>query len=411
MLILPQSLSSQVQKIRHSATSRFLRLTCCRDVLTRHERCVHRILKPSHRQRASRVQASQIHQIQTPSQQSQTFQADQLLLEIDTNSPQTTEPLRPAVGIMAEMETQLHSCGDLSRSLTWDYSNIDMYSDCFGSSDTLLPNGDHSLLPNQNQTHENAVDNNEAAMDLAGTVDSIMSTMYNNISASDGAAGDQVHATGFPIWSPGPTHGNPSMMDSVANRYPTLNPSDLPSPPTSDYMSCETSMKLLELVENSNVNQSQLPAQLLLDDTVTVRLQDAIGRGSQAKNHSLPAKVKCQRYIRSFFQYFHFHMPLMHVPTFQARNLPSALLLSMLAIGALYSFDPVEARALHDISKSTLDLDEGSKRQTVYLQTLLYITCFIYGSDDTTLRSDGLKFQARLARVGNYRNAPTPCDR
>ncbi|OJJ67804.1 hypothetical protein ASPBRDRAFT_68546 [Aspergillus brasiliensis CBS 101740] len=369
-----------------------------KDVLTRHERCVHRILKPSHRQRASMVQASQIQETRThQSQESQTFQTDRLSAT-DTNSAQTTEPLRPVVGMMAEMETQLQSSGGPSRSLTWDYSNIDIYSDFFGSNDTLLPDGDYNLLPNQNRTRETEGDNNEVALNVAGTVNSIMSTMYNNISASDGAAGDQVHAAGFPIWNSGPTHVNPSMMDSVAIRYPTLNPSDLPSPPSSEYMSCETSMKLLELVENSNEDQSKLPAQLLLDDTVMVRLRDATGRRSQPKNRSLPAKVKCQRYIRSFFQHFHVHMPLMHVPTFQVCTSPSALLLSMLAIGALYSFDPVEARALHDLSKSTLDTDEGSKKQTVLLQTLLFITCFIYGSDDATLRSDGLKFQARLAR-------------
>lgn len=360
--------------------------------MTRHERLVHHIVKPAHRRGASRTRPLQ----------SQAFQEDQLPT-INTCDVQATESLQPATSIVSEIETEIQSIWDPLRNISFDYSNIDMHSNCVGPVDALLLDSDYSLLPDQSRTLETEITRNDVGLNLSGAINSITPATHNEISAS-------FMVTEEPGPAVAPFHSNSELvpvdgrvMDPVAIRYPIPDPTDLPTPPSSDQTSWETSTRLLELVENSTETQSHLPTQPLLDDTVMVQLQIAVERGSRRpQHHILPGKVKCQRYMRLFFQSFHVHMPLMHIPTFQARNSPSALLLSMLAIGALYSYDTLEARILHSLSKAAFYAEEWPEMQAAYLQTLLIICYFAHWSDDAGIRSDGLNFQTRLARVSNY---------
>lgn len=100
----------------------------------------------------------------------------------------------------------------------------------------------------------------------------------------------------------------------------------------------------------------------------------------------LPSTVDLQRYVAAYIQYFHPHLPFLHIPSlsfdspaFTSILRPSsghfdygqsgiaggggALILAMAAIGALYEFDFGPAKELFDMSRTMIRLYTGERRK------------------------------------------------
>jgi hypothetical protein len=95
---------------------------------------------------------------------------------------------------------------------------------------------------------------------------------------------------------------------------------------------------------------------------------------SQGQVATLPSTVDIQRYVNAYIQYFHPHLPFLHIPTlsfdtpaytYQLRTSSSynhdgmvggggCLILAMAAIGALYEFEQVVAKDLFEAAKKLI---------------------------------------------------------
>lgn len=65
----------------------------------------------------------------------------------------------------------------------------------------------------------------------------------------------------------------------------------------------------------------------------------------------LPSVTELNRYMSTYFNLFHHHLPFLHPASFDPARVSAPLLLSVLSIGALYAFEQDEAYMLHIGSK------------------------------------------------------------
>jgi hypothetical protein len=65
----------------------------------------------------------------------------------------------------------------------------------------------------------------------------------------------------------------------------------------------------------------------------------------------LPNRQSLNRFLSTYFNLFHHHLPFLHSASFRAGEVAPPLLLAVLSIGALYSFDHEQAYMLHVGSK------------------------------------------------------------
>lgn len=70
----------------------------------------------------------------------------------------------------------------------------------------------------------------------------------------------------------------------------------------------------------------------------------------------VPNLSSLNRYLNTYFGHFHHHMPFLHPGSFEPTQTDSALLLAVLSIGALYSFDTEAAYTLHIGSKILVNM-------------------------------------------------------
>lgn len=86
-----------------------------------------------------------------------------------------------------------------------------------------------------------------------------------------------------------------------------------------------------------------------------MRIMDNIKRydneGSLLESFRLPDVTVLNRYLSTYFNLFHHHMPFLHTASFDPSRVSAALLLSVLSIGALYTFEQDQAYMLHIGSK------------------------------------------------------------
>lgn len=97
------------------------------------------------------------------------------------------------------------------------------------------------------------------------------------------------------------------------------------------------------------------------------------GLSEIAKN--LPSTQDLQRYVGSYLQYFHPHLPFLHIPTLSFDMPPTisgrtsaaggsgCLILSMAAIGALHEFERPQSRALFEMAKKMIQLYLEERRK------------------------------------------------
>ncbi|CAK3797898.1 probable C2H2 finger domain [Lecanosticta acicola] len=85
------------------------------------------------------------------------------------------------------------------------------------------------------------------------------------------------------------------------------------------------------------------------------RIVDNIRRcdseGALEHTFRLPSTSVLNRYLMTYFNFFHHHLPFLHPASFNPALVSAPLLLSVLSIGALYTFDQDQAYMLHIGSK------------------------------------------------------------
>ncbi|EME48170.1 hypothetical protein DOTSEDRAFT_69945 [Dothistroma septosporum NZE10] len=73
--------------------------------------------------------------------------------------------------------------------------------------------------------------------------------------------------------------------------------------------------------------------------------------GALVETFCLPQLSVLNRYLSTYFNFFHHHLPFVHPASFNPSVVPAPLLLSVLSIGALYTFEQDQAYMLHIGSK------------------------------------------------------------
>lgn len=86
-----------------------------------------------------------------------------------------------------------------------------------------------------------------------------------------------------------------------------------------------------------------------------MKIVDNINRvdseGALHESFCLPDVTVLNRYLSTYFNLFHHHLPFLHPASFDPSRVSAALLLSVLSIGALYTFEQDQAYMLHIGSK------------------------------------------------------------
>lgn len=73
--------------------------------------------------------------------------------------------------------------------------------------------------------------------------------------------------------------------------------------------------------------------------------------GALVETFRLPAVTGLNRYLSTYFNLFHHHLPFLHPASFNPATVSAPLLLAVLSIGALYAFEQDQAYMLHIGSK------------------------------------------------------------
>ncbi|KAJ5159691.1 uncharacterized protein N7482_006695 [Penicillium canariense] len=81
------------------------------------------------------------------------------------------------------------------------------------------------------------------------------------------------------------------------------------------------------------------------------RVQSADTLGALPDNFQIPSSAALNRYLSTYFNLYHPHLPFLHQQSFKPTSAPTPLLLAVLSIGALYTFERDHAFMLHVGSK------------------------------------------------------------
>ncbi|EPS32798.1 hypothetical protein POX_d05049 [Penicillium oxalicum] len=85
--------------------------------------------------------------------------------------------------------------------------------------------------------------------------------------------------------------------------------------------------------------------------SVIESVQKADALGALPENFQIPATAALNRYLSTYFNLYHPHLPFLHQQSFNPTSAPTPLLLAVLSIGALYTFERDHAFMLHVGSK------------------------------------------------------------
>ena len=80
-------------------------------------------------------------------------------------------------------------------------------------------------------------------------------------------------------------------------------------------------------------------------------IQNADSEGHLLDTFRLPLMTVLNRYLSTYFNLFHHHLPFLHPASFEPTEISPPLLLGVLSIGALYTFEQEQAYMLHIGSK------------------------------------------------------------
>ncbi|KAJ5650316.1 uncharacterized protein N7484_004039 [Penicillium longicatenatum] len=84
---------------------------------------------------------------------------------------------------------------------------------------------------------------------------------------------------------------------------------------------------------------------------VVERVQNADSLGGLPETFQMPGLIALNRYLSTYFNLYHPHLPFLHQQSFNPTTVSAPLLLAVLSIGALYTFEREHAFMLHVGSK------------------------------------------------------------
>ncbi|KAI9816886.1 MAG: hypothetical protein M1827_001531 [Pycnora praestabilis] len=99
--------------------------------------------------------------------------------------------------------------------------------------------------------------------------------------------------------------------------------------------------------------------QLASDDernTILDKIRECDSERAILDSFRLPSRLTLNRYLSTYFNLFHHHLPFLHPETFKPAEASPPLLLAVLSIGALYTFEQEQAYMLHIGSKVLVNL-------------------------------------------------------
>lgn len=86
-------------------------------------------------------------------------------------------------------------------------------------------------------------------------------------------------------------------------------------------------------------------------DTIQQQMKDGDGEAATQVNFHLQTRADINSCLSAYFNLFHHHLPFLHPESFQPSKVSPSLLLAVLSIGALYTFNQDKAYVLHIGSK------------------------------------------------------------
>ncbi|KAF8469220.1 fungal-specific transcription factor domain-containing protein [Kalaharituber pfeilii] len=92
--------------------------------------------------------------------------------------------------------------------------------------------------------------------------------------------------------------------------------------------------------------ESEEERQIILENIREMDVERAV-----VDKFRLPSRSALNRYLSTYFNLFHHHLPFLHTPSFSPSAAAPPLLLAVLSIGALYTFEKEQAYTLHLSSK------------------------------------------------------------
>ena len=103
-----------------------------------------------------------------------------------------------------------------------------------------------------------------------------------------------------------------------------------------------------QMCKTSRAPQIESEEQLM---RIMENIKKCDGEGDSFDTFQLPDVTVLNRYLQTYFNLFHHHLPFLHPASFDPSRASAALLLSVLSIGALYTFEQDQAYMLHIGSK------------------------------------------------------------
>ncbi|OJJ51211.1 hypothetical protein ASPZODRAFT_127234 [Penicilliopsis zonata CBS 506.65] len=183
------------------------------------------------------------------------------------------------------------------------------------------------------------------------------------------SSADAKHHPGFGTQDGLPPHSLPTMMDRHSAVGDSLAPSlhslvhSLPVSGGSTPNALSPFPSMTGPVSPVNYRRSPGPSQALtlpkapqvandMERGIIVdRVKTADALGSLPETFQLPSTIALNRYLSTYFNLYHHHLPFLHQESFKPTTASPPLLLAVLSIGALYTFEREHAFMLHVGSK------------------------------------------------------------
>ncbi|OBR14779.1 C2H2 type zinc finger domain protein [Colletotrichum higginsianum IMI 349063] len=223
-----------------------------------------------------------------------------------------------------------------------------------------------------------AVPRNGALVDASSYQQTLLADQfYENVSGNQDAVGFDAHfrefanfldGVGLPAeWSPyfhGPDRDN-EVADSVIkeSREGTATPGarnsrTRPGTPFSSWLpSAPTGNRITEALPDTNPRSVDTESQpYRVSDEQRFRLNASIEtfRDVLDPDFKFPSRHALTRYMTSFFEGFHSHMPFIHTPTWRISEHSVELILGLAAVGAQYCFEHRMSERLFHAGKAIL---------------------------------------------------------
>lgn len=177
---------------------------------------------------------------------------------------------------------------------------------------------------------------------------------------------------------------------------------DGPTPPQDLGSQLRSFEQLPRILRETSVNPPRLT---VTDEAYKILCSDVMNRlGYDVGLQQFATRKQIQRFLTSYVDCFHCHLPFLHLPSLSVIRTPSPLILSVCSIGALYRLDRRRARSLYDLadrlviaSRKSQDSQSGTGEDPLWaVQSRSLLTFYAFFSGDASIASTAFE------RVGHF---------